>query len=83
MPKQQDDMAALSAQETKKAAAIAQYVEQIPAAAVTEMLERVLNYTGDEQRKVSQSVGRSVGPRRGRRHCVKQKWYCTSPLLSH
>lgn len=54
MPKQQDDMAALSAQESKKAADIAQYVEQIPAAAVTEMLERVLNYTGDEQRKVRQ-----------------------------
>ena len=58
-------MAALSAQETKKAAAIAQYVEQIPAAAVTEMLERVLNYTGDEQRKVSQSVGRSVQEEEG------------------
>ena len=47
-------MAALSAQESKKAADIAQYVEQIPAAAVSEMLERVLNYTGDdEQRKAS------------------------------
>ena len=51
--KQQDDMAALSAQESKRAADIAKYVEQIPAAVVTEMLERVLNYTGEEdQRKV-------------------------------
>ena len=56
VPKQHDDMAALSAQESKKAAVIARYVEQIPAAAVTEMLERVLNYTGDEQRKVSHTV---------------------------
>ena len=71
MPKQQDDMAALSAQETKKAAAIAQYVEQIPAAAVTEMLERVLNYTGDEQRKVSQSVGRSVGRSKKRKATLR------------
>ena len=46
-------MAALSAEEMKRATEIAQYVEQIPAAAVTEMLERVLNYTGDDQRKVS------------------------------
>ena len=46
-------MAALSAQESKRAADIAKYVEQIPAAVVTEMLERVLNYTGEEdQRKV-------------------------------
>ena len=46
-------MAALSAQESKRAADIAKYVEQIPAAVVTEMLERVLNYTGeDDQRKV-------------------------------
>ena len=51
--KQQDDMAALSAQESKRAADIAKYVEQIPAAVVTEMLERVLNHTGeDDQRKV-------------------------------
>ncbi len=47
------EMSALSEDQLKRATEILAYVEQIPAAAVTDILERVINYNGDSgQRKV-------------------------------
>jgi hypothetical protein len=48
-----EEMCALTYDQLKRSRAILKYVEQIPAGTVTEMLERVLDYSGDsQQRKV-------------------------------
>ena len=54
-------MSALSESQLKRAKEILCYVEQIPPGAVTEILERVINYNGDSgQRKAGKCFAKEL-----------------------